>query len=51
MNIDEDFAVLIRELRKLSDKKFTGKLSVVISMKDGGIAQMSLNTELNLKKL
>jgi len=48
--IEDDLLTIMQELRKTSDSNFTGTVVLKIHMGDGGISQMSLNLERNLKK-
>lgn len=50
MSIEKDSLVILEELKKVHNSKFTGKLTLTINMNEGGIGQMSLNLERNLKK-
>jgi len=54
MNIEDKFEdkleTIIQELRKISKVKFTGKISLVLNMSEGGIGQMAMHSEFNLEK-
>ncbi len=50
MQIEDDLLIILKEFRKTSNSKFTGTIVLTVNMRNGGIAQMSLNLERNLKK-
>lgn len=43
-------ALVIEEMKKLRDQKFTGKASFIFDFRDGGISNLSLHTQRNLTK-
>ena len=50
MNIEEDLIVIVSEIKKASISRFTGKLILSMNMSEGGIGQISLLLDQNLKK-
>lgn len=50
MSIEEDVLLILREIRKYNSDKFTGKMTISLNMSQGGIGQISINLEKNLKK-
>lgn len=48
--LDANIILIAQEIRRLADMRFTGKSSVDISFRDGGIGQISVMTSRNLIK-
>lgn len=42
--LEENIILIAKEIRRLNDLKFTGKTTIEISLKDGGIGSISVNT-------
>lgn len=42
--------VIERELKELSDSKFTGNIKVQLNFKEGGIANMNLDLSKSMRK-
>jgi len=48
--IEDDLKQIVLEITKVSREKFTGKCVLSLNMTEGGIGQMSLLLDRNLKK-
>jgi len=48
--IEDDLTLIVQEIKKAATTKFTGKLTLSLNMNEGGIGQMSLLLDRNLKK-
>lgn len=47
-NFESKLVLIAQELQRLNQNKFTGKTTVEINYKDGGIGSIGINTQKNL---
>ena len=45
----KDLALMGKEILRISDENFTGNVVISISMRDGGIGQINVKIDKNLK--
>jgi len=50
MSIDDDLKLILEEINKTNQRRFTGKMTIALNMNQGGIGQISVNLEQNLKR-
>lgn len=49
MSVKEDLQLIGEEIVKQSNRKFTGQMNITINMRDGGIGNISVRIDKNLK--
>jgi len=48
-NIEQDVVLIMKEIKRVNLEKFTGKMTIEIDMKCGGMGKIAVNLQKNLK--
>lgn len=50
MTLEENLVLIVQEIKKANSEKFTGNLTLTLAMRSGGVGNISVLLEKNLKK-